>query len=150
MLFRVAARCIILRDGKILVQLSKKGDFYRLPGGRIRPDETIVQGLQREVHEELGIEKIENMRLIFIVDSFYKRRSGLVHEVGFYFLCDVGDAEIKPREEHLRIEWIEPEQLDSKNFRPSALAPHLRRIREVLENGLPAQYIINVDVGGQD
>ena len=92
MLFRVAARCIILRDGKILVQLSKRGDFYRLPGGRIRPDETIVQGLQREVHEELGIEKLENMRLIFIVDSFYKRRSGIGHEVGFYFLCDVCDV----------------------------------------------------------
>jgi 8-oxo-dGTP diphosphatase len=151
MLFRVSARCIILDDnGRLLVQLSKKGDFFRLPGGRIRPEETVIQGLQRELQEELGISKISNAKLIFVVDSFYKRRSGIVHEVGLYFLCEIDGAlqQLKPREEHLRVRWVRPEEISSDNFRPPALAPYLKKIKEILSsnNGV-AHYVINIDVG---
>lgn len=150
MLFRVTARCIILdSDGRLLVQLSKKGDFYRLPGGRIRPEETVIQGLQRELQEELGIEKIDDAKLVFVVDSFYKRRSGIVHEVGLYFLCKINGTleSLKPREEHLRIKWVRPEELSSENFRPSALAPYLKKIKSIISsfNGATT-YVINIDV----
>ncbi|HIQ23828.1 MAG TPA: NUDIX domain-containing protein [Pyrodictium delaneyi] len=145
MLFRVTARCIIMRDGLILVQLSKKGDFYRLPGGRVRPEETVLQGLQRELREELGISNISEAKLAFIVESFYRRRSGIVHEIGFYFICRLGDAEIKPREEHLKLRWVRPDELDVNNFRPSALAKYLRRLHD--GGDVYPQYIINVDVG---
>lgn len=145
MLFRVTARCIIMRDGLILVQLSKKGDFYRLPGGRVRPEETVLQGLQRELREELGIFDIGEAKLAFIVESFYRRRSGIVHEIGFYFLCNLGNTEIKPREEHLRFRWIKPDELDADNFRPSALAQYLRKLN--INGDIYPQYIINVDVG---
>ncbi|KSW11965.1 hypothetical protein CF15_04010 [Pyrodictium occultum] len=146
MLFRVTARCIILQDGLLLVQLSKKGDFYRLPGGRVRPEETVLQGLQRELMEELGIPKIGDARLAFIVESFYRRRSGIVHELGFYFLCKspIG-PNVKPREDHLKLRWIKPEELNAKNFKPSALASYLRKLDGARE--LQPRYIINVDVG---
>ncbi|WP_338248970.1 NUDIX hydrolase [Pyrodictium abyssi] len=141
----MTARCIIMRDGLILVQLSKKGDFYRLPGGRVRPEETVLQGLQRELREELGISDIGEAKLAFIVESFYRRRSGIVHEIGFYFICSLGDAEIKPREEHLKLRWVRPDELDVDNFRPSALAKYLRKLDG--SSDVYPQYIINVDVG---
>jgi 8-oxo-dGTP diphosphatase len=152
MLLRVSARCIILDgDGRLLVQLSKKGDFFRLPGGRIRPEETVLQGLQRELQEELGISKIDYAKLVFVVDSFYKRRSGIVHEVGLYFLCKINGAleQLKPREEHLRIRWVRPEELTASNFRPSALASYLRKIRDIMASSSDgvAHYVINIDVG---
>ncbi len=140
----MSARCIIVRDGRLLVQLSRRGDFYRLPGGRVRPDETIIQALKRELREELGISISDDIGLVYIVESFYKRRTGLVHEIGFYFLCHHnGDA--APREPHIRIEWLDPERLSNENFRPPALANLLRRD---IENGfkLCPQYILSIDV----
>ncbi len=145
MLFRVSARCVIIRDGKILLQLSKKGDFYRLPGGRVKPEETIVQALNRELREELGIEKIDEPELVFIVESFYRRHSGVVHELGFYFLCNGVDAEkITPKENHLHVEWVPLEKISHDNLRPAALAPYIARLR--LDKPNKPLYIINVDV----
>lgn len=145
MLFRVSARCVIIRDGKILLQLSKKGDFYRLPGGRVKPEETIVQALSRELREELGIEKIEDPELVFIVESFYRRHSGVVHELGFYFLCDkIDTSNIVPKEDHLHIEWVPLEKISHDNLRPAALAPYIAKLRSRrLDKPL---YIINIDV----
>jgi 8-oxo-dGTP pyrophosphatase MutT (NUDIX family) len=146
MLFRVTARCLLLRDGHILVQLSKHGDFYRLPGGRVRPEETILQGLQRELREELGLEKIGDPELVYIVESFYRRRSGIVHEIGFYFLCRPGNGEeIKPKEEHLRIKWVPLDDITPEVLRPSVLAPYIKKMGN---GGLPRKplYLVNVDI----
>ncbi len=150
MLLRVSARCIIVRDRRLLVQLSKHGDFYRLPGGRVRVEESILQGLQREIREELGIEKIGEPRLLYIVDSFYRRRNGVVHEIGFYFLCkDVDVDAIKPKEEHLKVKWVEFEEITPETLRPSALAAYLKELgkAETINGGRWPVYIINVDVG---
>ena len=155
MLFRVVARCIILRDSNILVQLSKHGDFYRLPGGRIRSEETILQGLHRELREELGIERIEEPTLLYIVDSFYRRRNGIVHELGFYFFCNNIDVNnIKPKEEHLRMKWVNIDSITSDVFRPSVLAAYLRElVRKSSSGKLFAPncnwpvYLVNVDIG---
>ena len=147
MLFRVASRCIILRDSSILVQLSKHGDFYRLPGGRVRPDETIIQGLRREIREELGLDELGELDLLYVVESFYRRRNGIVHELGFYFKCSPPSLDaIKPREEHLRIRWVPLSEISPDKFRPSALAGYLRMLAS---NGTPRKpiYIVNIDVG---
>lgn len=150
MLFRVAARCIIIDRGRLLVQLSRHGDFYRLPGGRIRPEETVLQGLQRELREELGIDHFDAPRLLYIVDSFYRRRNGIVHEIGFYFLCNGIDvSRIRPKEEHLRIKWIGVEDVSPDTMRPSSLAAYLRRLMEnggKVSDGVPV-YLVNIDVG---
>jgi len=145
MLFRVTARCLLLRDGHILVQLSKHGDFYRLPGGRVRPEETILQGLQRELREELGLEKIGEPELVYIVESFYRRRSGIVHEIGFYFLCKAPEGEIKPKEEHLRIKWVPLDDITPDVLRPSVLAPYLRGLGNGGNVKKPL-YLVNVDI----
>ncbi len=145
MLFRVAARCLLLRDGHILVQLSKHGDFYRLPGGRVRPEETVIQGLRRELREELGLEKIGEPELLYIVESFYRRRSGIVHEIGFYFLCPPPEGRIEAKEEHLRIRWVPLDDITPDALRPSVLAPYIKE----LGNGGPKRkplYLVNVDI----
>ncbi|RUM47620.1 MAG: hypothetical protein DSY37_01965 [Hyperthermus sp.] len=151
MLFRVTARCIIMRDSSVLVQLSKHGDFYRLPGGRVRPEETLVQGLQRELREELGLDRIDNPLLLYVVDSFYRRRNGIVHELGFYFLCDgVDPGEVEPKESHLRVKWVKASEITPDSFRPSVLAAYLKEL--LASSGLKHYrapiYLVNIDVGG--
>jgi len=55
---RVAARAIIVRDKKLLVQYYREGDesWCTTPGGGIDRGERLDEGLKREVREELGIE----------------------------------------------------------------------------------------------
>ncbi len=147
LLFRVTSRCIIINGDKILVQLSRKGDFYRLPGGRIRADETLLQGLERELREELGIVKVDSAELYFVVESFYKRRSGIVHEIGFYFLCNPGsETRFIPKEDHLKIGWVNISSLSSENFRPAVLASYLKKLQNGQNCPKPPIYLVNIDI----
>ncbi len=47
---REAVRAVVIRDGKILMLHSNKGDF-KFPGGGVESGETHKQGLIREVLE---------------------------------------------------------------------------------------------------
>ncbi|MFW1665625.1 NUDIX domain-containing protein [Acinetobacter ursingii] len=55
--YRVGAHAVITNiDGKVLLLKANYGNFaWGLPGGGIDPGETILQGLQRECEEELGL-----------------------------------------------------------------------------------------------
>ena len=47
-------RAIIMRDGRLSMQLSGRGE-YKIPGGGVEGDESHVVALQREVREETGL-----------------------------------------------------------------------------------------------
>jgi len=70
---RVAARGIIVKDGKLLAVKLKDyaSDGARAighwvtPGGKLDPKEPLVEGVKREIKEELGIEaKVGNLLYI--------------------------------------------------------------------------------------
>jgi ADP-ribose pyrophosphatase YjhB (NUDIX family) len=57
----IAQKVVIEKDGKILlVQYPKSGTawdgFWDLPGGRLNDFETALEGVKREVEEEIGVE----------------------------------------------------------------------------------------------
>ncbi len=148
MILRVSVRCIALNNDRILVQLSKRGDFYRLPGGRVRPDETLIQALRRELLEELGVEKVEPVKLLYIVESFYKRKNSVVHDIGFYFYCTGISGDITPKEEHIRVKWIPLSEISKDNFRPVALAEMLKRDLGKAGNSEVKEtlYLVNIEM----
>lgn len=54
---RRGAKALILRDGQVLLVRERRSDgteFWGLPGGGVRPDETLTSALHRELDEELG------------------------------------------------------------------------------------------------
>jgi 8-oxo-dGTP pyrophosphatase MutT (NUDIX family) len=64
----VAQKALIERDGKILLVQYPEGDGdaagkWDLPGGRLHDDEVAIEGLKREVKEEIGA-AIEVMGII--------------------------------------------------------------------------------------
>lgn len=69
---RIATRGIIYKDGKIYAQ-QLKGDhaepFWCTPGGGLDPNETLVDGLHREMIEETGIAPVIG-RLLFVQQLF--------------------------------------------------------------------------------
>ena len=141
---RITARCIIISKDSILVQVSKKGDRYRLPGGRIKIDETALQTLERELREELGLDLVEAKGPVYIVEAFYKTRRGLVHEIGLYFICKtIGTPE--PKESHLKIKWLPLSQLDEDRLRPKRLATLLKNLDKTLREQQNVIYVVSID-----
>lgn len=56
----VAVGVLIQRDGSFLLTSRPMGKVYagywEFPGGKLEAGETVIQALQRELHEELGID----------------------------------------------------------------------------------------------
>jgi ADP-ribose pyrophosphatase YjhB (NUDIX family) len=87
--FSLRAVAIALHDGHILLNRCEKDDYWFLPGGRCELLESAPDAIRREMREELGTEvRIE--RLLWVVENFFEEHGVACHEVGFYFLIDLG------------------------------------------------------------
>ena len=84
-------RAVILRDGKMAMQLSGGGE-YKSPGGGVEGDESHVDALLREVREETGLLVIhESIRPVGDIlelreDVFHKGTKYVCHS--YFYFCD--------------------------------------------------------------
>ncbi len=64
---RKAARAIIVENNRILVmrRLKAGNQYYTLVGGGIKDDETMEQGVAREVKEETGLD-VTSAQLVYV------------------------------------------------------------------------------------
>ena len=56
--FRLGAKGIVVRHQQVLLTKERRTNgttFWTLPGGGVRPDESILTGLKREFREELSV-----------------------------------------------------------------------------------------------
>lgn len=109
----VAGKAVIRKEGKILLlQRSSKSSFdpglWELPGGKISHGEDLVEALQREVKEEIGL-TIKVGRPFktwhFIKESFWV--------TGVTFVCDYVSGEVKLSSEHENYAWIDPSEYEN-------------------------------------
>ncbi|MGF2616421.1 NUDIX domain-containing protein [Rossellomorea vietnamensis] len=92
---REAVRAVILKDNKILLVHSRKGD-YKFPGGGMEGDETHSQALKREVAEETGytnIEVIKNLGRVLEEKSDEFESNCLFSMSSTYYLCRLASEE---------------------------------------------------------
>lgn len=85
---RRAVRAIVFRDNDLLVMKRNKFGrvYYTLPGGGVKFGETPEQALQREMHEESGLE-LGAARLVFIENA------GLMFGMQYVYLVDYMSGE---------------------------------------------------------
>ena len=71
-IWRPSAYAIIIDDNKILLVKSKGNGKFTLPGGEVNLNETLLEGLAREVYEETGcsIDK-ESARQVHTGENFF-------------------------------------------------------------------------------
>jgi ADP-ribose pyrophosphatase YjhB (NUDIX family) len=68
---RITVRGIIVKDGRVLAQEltpgsdGKKRDYWCTPGGGLEPNESLLDGLRREMIEETGVEPVIG-KLLFV------------------------------------------------------------------------------------
>jgi ADP-ribose pyrophosphatase YjhB (NUDIX family) len=143
---RQAARAIVVTNGHLLViHRNKFGhEYYTLPGGGLKPNESPEHALYRELNEETSI-SVVNPRLVVVEDA------GDPYGVQFVYLCHYvsGQPALHPHSEEAKINalgqnlynptWLPLQSLASVPFRSEALR---REIMGGLANGFPSQPIV--------
>lgn len=81
--FRNASRLVILNDKNELL-IVHMWNVRAVPWGWIEFGETIIEALQRESMEELGIKAIPD-KLIFIQDYVWKRKWNQTHFIEYFW-----------------------------------------------------------------
>lgn len=120
-------------DGRILLTQRAKhvhqGGLWEFPGGKLEPDETVLQALYRELREEVGIEVRTAKPLIKI-----KYRYPDLHVLLDVWTVAEYDGTATAHEGQAMC-WVEPQQLAEYTF-PSANLPIISAAR------LPDRYAI--------
>jgi 8-oxo-dGTP diphosphatase len=112
---RVYGLCIA--DGKVLVleEIIRNEHIFKLPGGGIEFGESPLQGLKRELLEELGL-KIRSAELFFIPNEpviNYFNPGQQVMPVYFKVKMDRSNSRIKALEDHIHsIHWFDLSEID--------------------------------------
>lgn len=134
----VAAAAIFNDQGQVLITRRPdhvhQGGLWEFPGGKVESGELVLDALERELHEELGI-TIQKTRQLIRVAHDYTDKSVLldVYRVGSFG----GEAHGR---EGQPLKWVDPEQLSSFSF-PQANLPIIRSVQ------LPERYLITPDPG---
>lgn len=118
--FNLTVKVVIINDSKQVLVVKRPEDDdkgagkYDLPGGGLEEGEDMIQGLKREISEELGIEtEIGPMVYVFDFDKKYAKKVKIGEEKlliggkGLRFLAYYKGGEIKLSNEHQNFEWID-------------------------------------------
>jgi ADP-ribose pyrophosphatase YjhB (NUDIX family) len=130
---RSRAAAIIIREGKMLLMRRHKPgrDYYILPGGGVKLDESFSDACVREVKEETGLD-VAGLQQVFT--NFYR---GLQEQ---YFLARVSEGEPKlggveaernSPDDSYSLEWVGEKEMEEVNLLPAAAK---RYCLEVLRN----------------
>jgi 8-oxo-dGTP diphosphatase len=120
--FRIGVFAVIERDGHYLLALRSDIDWWNLPGGGLEYDETVEEGVAREVREEVGV-AVTIERLIGVYSKPRK------HEVVLTFLCHpTPDSPAPGASDEVRAAaWFLPTDLP-----PNLLPKHRQRLEDAL------------------
>lgn len=134
----VAAAVIVDDQGRVLIAqrpLEKhQGGLWEFPGGKVGSGEEVLAALNRELHEEVGI-NIEHARPLIRVQHRYPERAVLLD------VWRVDRFRGRPEgREGQAIAWLKPEELPSRAF-PAANVPIIAAAR------LPDRYLITPESG---
>lgn len=113
----ICANVVIMFDNKILLVKRAKdeleGNLWSLPGGLIEENESIREGLNREIIEELNINLSKDLIFIDYLELFNNNKI-----VAFYFLQKVDYLpQFKLKlDEITEYKWVKPESIDILAF----------------------------------
>ena len=107
----VAQKAIIEKDGKILVCRGIGDKVWEFPGGRLHAGEAPVEGIAREIKEELGLE-IKNIRPFRVEPSFHFKSN--MHQVFIAYTCTCNSTQIKADAAEVEeMKWVSKEELQA-------------------------------------
>ena len=89
---KIRLRMIIVKNGKLLVTYDSIEDYYYYIGGKLEYGETVLEGAEREIKEELGENtKLEFKKILYIRDFLQPEKDE--HSLELFILGDVNKFE---------------------------------------------------------
>lgn len=103
---KIRLRMVIVKNGKLLVTYDSIEDYYYYIGGKLEYGETVLEGAEREIKEELGEDiKLDFKKILYIRDFLQPEKDE--HSLELFILGDVNKFE---ELEH----YFDPEHDDKK------------------------------------
>ncbi len=107
----VAQKAIIENSGKILVCRGIGDKVWEFPGGRLHAGEAPVEGIAREIREELGLE-IKNIKPFRVEPSFHYKSN--MHQVFIAYTCTCDDVQIRTDATEVEeMKWVSKKDLQT-------------------------------------
>lgn len=126
--------CVVVRDGRALISKRGSNPFkgrYDVPGGFLEPGEDAIEGLKREIKEELGVEIDASMDdCLQIAPHRYGPDGDWTLAIGFKATITSGEPEAS--DDVAAIEWVDASQLTTLDF---AWEHDRELVRRVLAGG---------------
>lgn len=121
----IRVRGLVIRDGKVLLAFLSLRDIYFLPGGRVKQDETLEEGVLRELSEELGCPVELEGYLGAIEHNWTDPEYGFYRDLTHFFKVRVDTlstdkAPLCP-DPGVELAWVPLEQLKQVGLRPPPL-----------------------------
>ncbi len=137
---KVRLRLVIIKNDKLLLTWNPEEKFHYYMGGKLDFGETIINGAQREVHEECGPDVNFTFKKILYIRDFIQPENN-EHSVELFILGDVDkfeELEKKGDPEHDGRRWLvwEPMENLPKDLFPRELSP---KLFEDFKNSFPNQ-----------
>lgn len=116
--YSVSVAGIVVDDaGRVLIVQRRDNGRWEPPGGILEPDETIEQGVQREVLEESGVQ-VEVQRLTGVYQNMTR------HIVALVYRCHPVGGSPHPSDETAEVRWVERSQIDDLMLPAYAVRVH--------------------------
>lgn len=109
----IATRALIMHEGRVLMVYEDHMNAWWLPGGRIKPKESLFEGVVREVEEETGL-SVEIGDLAFMFDVIFPLWDTATNKHMFHF---VFNATVNQP-----IDFIEREHFDTDPDHPGKVS----------------------------
>lgn len=118
-LYRVAARVLVVRDGKVLLVKEHDDDWWALPGGGIDHGESIEVALKREIEEELGVPAKEVSSNFQIVHYNIGSVVNGVPRMNLFFTVSVPEEFLKSTSHVAEWKWFTEAEFLNAGLHPS-------------------------------
>jgi len=121
----IIARGIIIREGKILLCKAKTKRNWFFPGGHVESGETILEALNREMQEEIGL-KVLKTNFMGIVENAFTDKDKINHqEVNIVFETEIEEKDFQCLEGHLEYRWFDLDKISKIYVLPENLKKSL-------------------------
>jgi 8-oxo-dGTP pyrophosphatase MutT (NUDIX family) len=124
----VSVAAVIVNDrGQVLMTQRRDNGHWEPPGGVLELDETITDGLRREVREETGLE-IEPDQLTGVYKNMPRGVIALVFRAHV-----IGGATAEQTDETIRLQWVDAAEVAARSDEAYAV-----RILDAIHSTVPA------------
>lgn len=131
-----ATAAFILRHNRQELLVARRGKepakgTLDLPGGFIDMDETVEEGMRREIREETGL-VVERLEYLFSIPNIYMYSGMTIHTTDMFFMTDVDDDVVPVADDDAAaLEWMPLEAVQPEEFGLMSIRQAVIRFLEI-------------------